>query len=64
MYKLDRSYLVHLGEEATPNQLGTEVFPEFQFADSGAKLLPAVHLAVGVCYLSEQRGAAGFRGHL
>lgn len=57
-------YLVDLGEEATPDELSAEVLPELQLADAGAEPVPAVCLAVGVCRLTEQRGAAGLRGYV
>lgn len=57
-------YLVNLGEEATTDELSAEVLPELQLADAGAEPMPAVRLAVGVCRLAKQRGAAGLRGHV
>lgn len=41
-----KEYLIDLGEEATPDKLSCKVFPELQFADGGAELLPAVHMVV------------------
>lgn len=57
-------YLVHLGEEATSYKLSTEVLPELQLADAGAKPLPVVCLAVSVCRLAKQCGAAWLRRHI
>lgn len=59
-----KEYLIDFGEEATPNQLSSKVFPELQFADSGAELLPAVHMVVFVWRLTVQGGTRGLRGHV
>lgn len=57
-------YLIDFGEKATSDQLGGEVFPELQFADSGAELLPAVHMVVFVWRLTIQGGAGRLRRHV
>lgn len=56
----DKHYLKDSGEESSTDKLCAEVFPEFQFADSGAETLKAVRLAVSVCGLIDQCGADWF----
>lgn len=56
-------YLVDFREEATPYELGTEIFPEVQFADTGTEEPPALSLAVCICTLTEEGGAVRLGGH-
>lgn len=58
------AYLIDFGEEASPDQLCRKVFPEFQFTDSGAELLPSVHGVVLVWGLAVKRWTRGLRGNV
>lgn len=56
-------YLVDFREEATPYELGAEILPEVQFADTGTETALTLGLAVRIFTLTEEVGAARLGGH-